>query len=264
MTWFLEAALGAGAVGLVGGAFVPDLIARLPEPDPEPDPEPAPVGGAVVPRRPEEPKQPYAEVAARPGLRWRTAVAGALAAGLLGARIGWDPALLFLLYLVPVCVALAVVDWHTRFLPTRLIAPSYGVVGALVVLAWLLTGDTSALVRSLVGWVASFAFFFVQWFVYPRGLGYGDVRLSGLLGLALGWLGATPLVLGVLGGFVLGAAGGGLLSLLGVFRRRHYPFGPFMVLGALLGATFPDELAAGYVALVSAVADGLLALGHAF
>ena len=41
-----------------------------------------------------------------------------------------DPALLFLLYLVPVGVALAVVDWRTRFLPTRLIAPSYVVVGA--------------------------------------------------------------------------------------------------------------------------------------
>ncbi len=260
MTWFLEAALGAGAVGLVSGAFVPELIARLPEPEPEP----APVGAAMAARPPEEPKLPYAEVAARPGLRWGTAVAGALAAGLLGARIGWDPALLFLLYLVPVCVALAVVDWHTRFLPTRLIAPSYVVVGALVVVAWLVTGDTSGLVRSLVGWVGSFAFFFVQWFIYPRGLGYGDVRLSGLLGMALGWLGAASLVLGVLGGFVLGAVGGGLLSMLRVFRRRHYPFGPFMVLGALLGATFPDELVAGYGALVQAVADGILALVDAF
>jgi leader peptidase (prepilin peptidase)/N-methyltransferase len=258
VTWFLDAALGAGAVGLVSGAFVPALIARLPEPAPEPELEP--VGGAAAPGPAEEPKQLYADVAARPGLGWRTAAAGAVAAGLLGARIGWDPALLFLAYLVPVCVALAVVDWHTRFLPTRLIAPSYLVVGALVVLAWLLTGDTTALVRSLVGWVASFAFFFAQWFVYPRGLGYGDVRLSGLLGMALGWLGWTPLVLGVLGGFVLGAVGGGLLSLLRVFRRRHYPFGPFMVLGALLGAAFPDELAAAYGALVQAVADGMLAV----
>lgn len=253
MMWFLDAALGAGAVGLVGGAFVPAVIARLPEPDPEPEP----VGGSSDPRPLEEPKQLYADVAARPGLRWGTAAAGALAAGLLGARIGWDPALLFLVYLVPVGVALTVVDWRTRFLPTRLIAPSYLVVGALVVVAWILTGDTAALVRSLVGWVASFAFFFVQWFIYPRGLGYGDVRLSGLLGMALGWLGWAPLVLGVLGGFVLGAVGGGLLSLLRVLSGRHYPFGPFMVLGALLGAAFPDELAAAYAALAQAVVAGV-------
>lgn len=245
VSWFLEAGLAAGAVGLVGGALVPDLIARLPEPEADDD---------------EEPKRLYVDVAARLGLRRRTALAGALAAGLLGARIGWDPALLLGLYLVPVCVALAVVDWHTHYLPTRLIAPSYGVVGGLVVLAWLLTGDGTALVRSVLGWLAAFAFFFVQWFVYPRGLGYGDVRLSGLLGMALGWLGAAEVVLGVFGGFVLGALGGGLLTLLRVLPRRHYPFGPFMVLGALLGATFPDELTGGYAAVVQGIADGILAV----
>lgn len=240
MTWFLDAGLGAAAVGLATGAFVPQVIARLPEP-------------AAVDQDDDEPKRLYADIAAHPGLRWRTAAAGAAAAGLLGARIGWDPALLFGLYLVPVCVALAVVDWHTRYLPTRLIAPSYAVVGALVLLAWALTGDTTALVRSLVGWVASFVFFFVQWFIYPRGLGYGDVRLSGLLGMALGWLGWAPLVLGVFGGLVLGAVGGGLLSLPRVFPRRHFPFGPFMVLGALLGAAFSDGIAAAYSAGVQAV-----------
>jgi leader peptidase (prepilin peptidase)/N-methyltransferase len=257
VTWFLDAATAAGAVGLVGGALVPDLIARIPEPEPEPEPT-APGADA------EEPKQLYAHVAARPGLRWRTAVAGAVAAGLLGGRVGWDPALPFLLYLVPVCVALAVVDWHTRLLPTRLIAPSYVVVGALVALASLLSGDSGALVRALVGWLASFGFFFVLWFVHPRGLGYGDVRLSGLLGMALGWLGWAPLVLGVFGGFVLGAVGGSLLSLTRVVRRRQHPFGPFMVLGALLGATFPDELVAGYAALVQGVADALLSVLGAF
>jgi leader peptidase (prepilin peptidase)/N-methyltransferase len=82
--------------------------------------------------------------------------------------------------------------------------------------------------------------------------------------MALGWLGVAPLVLGVFGGFVLGAVGGGLLSLLGMLRRRHLPFGPFMVLGALLGATFPDELAAAFAALVQAVAGGILAVLGAF
>jgi leader peptidase (prepilin peptidase)/N-methyltransferase len=266
VTWFLDAALGAGAVGLATGALVPQLIARLPEPAPDPVPDlVVPADGETSDARPlEEVKELYAEVAACPGLRWRTATAGAVAAGLLGGRTGWDPALLFLLYLVPVCVALAVVDWHTRFLPTRLIAPSYLVVGALVVVAWLLTGDGSALVTAAIGWLGGFAFFFVQWYLYPRGLGYGDVRLSGLLGMALGWLGPVPLVLGIFVGFALGAVGGGLLSMLRVFNRKHCPFGPFMVLGALLGAVFPGELVAGYGWLVRAVASAFLAVADAF
>jgi leader peptidase (prepilin peptidase)/N-methyltransferase len=266
VTWFLDTALATGAVGLAAGALVPDLIARVPEPAPEPVPDlVAPAEGEASYSRPlEEAKELYADVAALPGLRWRTAVAAAVAAALLGGRTGWDPALAFLLYLVPVCVALAVIDWRTRFLPTRLIAPSYLVVGALVVLAWLLTGDGPALVTAVTGWVASFLFFFVQWFLFPSGLGYGDVRLAGLLGMALGWLGPAELLLGIFVGFVLGAIGGGLLSLLRVFHRRHYPFGPFMVLGALLGAVFPDEITAGSGWLVQLVATGLLAVADAF
>lgn len=122
-----------------------------------------------------------------------------------------------------------------------------------MLLAWAITGDTTALVRSLAGSVASFAFFFVQWFIYPRGLGYGDVRLSGLLGMALGWLGWAPLVPGVLVGLVLGAVWG----LLWVRRRRHFPFGPFMMLGAVLGAAFPGELAAAYGSLLQGAVDRL-------
>lgn len=268
MTWFLDTAVCAGGVGLVAGAFVPRLIALVPEPEPDTEPELDPLqpaGNEAEFSRPlDEPKELYADLAALPGLRWKAAVAGAVAGGLLGGRLGWDPALLFVLYLVPVCVALAVIDWRTRYLPTRLIAPSYLVVGALVVLAWLITGDRAALVTSAVGWVASFAFFFVQWFIYPRGLGYGDVRLSGLLGMALGWLGVGPLVIGIFLGFLLGGVGGGLLSALKVFHRKHYPFGPFMVVGALLGAVFPGEIAAGYGWLVQALADGVLALVDAF
>ncbi len=268
MTWYLDTALVSGAVGLVSSAFVPELVARLPEPEPDPEPELDPLQPAAdeadYARPLDDPKELYADVARLPGLRWGAAVAGAASAGLLGGRVGWDPALGFLLYLVPVCVALAVVDWRTRYLPTRLIAPSYLVVGVLVVVAWLATGDDRALVTAVVGWVGAFAFFFVQWFLYPRGLGYGDVRLSGLLGMALGWLGPAPLVLGLLVGFVLGGVGGGLLSLLRIFHRKHYPFGPFMVVGALLGAVFPGEIATGYAWLVQVVADGVLAVVDGF
>lgn len=281
MTWFLDTAIVAAGVGLVSGAFVPSLIARVPEPDPEPAPELSRASGADGPvvdgpesgeaaddeadfARPiDDPKEPYRDVAALPGLRWKAALASALAAGAVGGRLGWDPALLFLLYLVPVCVALSVIDWRTRLLPTYVIAPSYVVVGLLAVLASAVSSNWHALVLATLGWVSSFVVFFVLWFVSPRGLGYGDVRLSGVLGMALGWLGVPQLVLGMYTGFLLGGVGGLLLSLLRLFHRKHYPFGPFMVAGAFLGVVFTGELATSYgwavngiTALALAVADG--------
>jgi leader peptidase (prepilin peptidase)/N-methyltransferase len=248
VTWYLDTGLVAGAVGLVAGAFVPQVIARLPEPEPEPEGEglEAAEDEAKFARPVDDPKELYVDVAASPGLRWRTAAASAVAAGLLGARFGWHPALLFLVYLVPVCVALAVVDWRTRYLPTRLIAPSYVVVGVLAVLASALTGDWHALELSIIGWLSAFATFFLLWFLVPRGMAYGDVRLAGLLGMALGWLGLGPLVLGLYTAFLLGGIGGVLLSAMRIFHRRHYPFGPFLVLGAWLGAVFTSQLAAAY------------------
>jgi leader peptidase (prepilin peptidase)/N-methyltransferase len=93
--------------------------------------------------------------------------------------------------------------------------------------------DVQDLGRTALGWLIYGGMFFLLWFIYPRGLGYGDVRLSGVLGLALGWVGWAELLLGIWSGLLLGGILGGLLSL--VTRRRDYPFGPFMLAGALLG-----------------------------
>ena len=63
-------------------------------------------------------------------------------------------------------------------------------------------------------------------------MGFGDVRLSGVLGIALGQLGWGPLIVGVYSGFLLGGVIGGLLSALRLVDRKGYPFGPFMLVGA--------------------------------
>ncbi len=104
-------------------------------------------------------------------------------------------------------MALAVVDWRTRLLPTWLIAPAY-VVTVVTILLGLAAGQPGparpgAAPRS--GWLIYGGLFFLLWFIYPRGLGYGDVRLSGVLGLALGWLGWGELLRRASGGgFLLG------------------------------------------------------------
>jgi len=238
------AAFAAGACAL-GGLLVPGLVARIPEPaDEEPEDDPAehsahdagdPTG--VRPR-----KVPYAAIAAGPGLAVRTAVASAAAGGLVGASLGWAWPLLYLLPLVPVGVALAVVDWRTRLLPTWVIARTYVVIVALVLACAAITRDVDDLVRAGWGWLVAGGLFLALWLVQPRGLGYGDVRLSGVLGIALGYLGWGPLVVGVYTGFLLGGFGGGLLVLARLVERRAVPFGPFMLMGALVGVVVGPEL----------------------
>lgn len=276
--WSVDTALVLGLVGLVLGALVPDLIARIPEPDPEPDPveedvvEPvdgaatgradtvdagrgseadAVVGGVAEPEPAPEPetreeKERYDAIAALPGLRWKTALAGAVVAAVLGGRVGWSADLLFLTYLVPVGVALALVDWRTQLLPTRVIAPSYAVVGVLVVAAAAIAGDWGSLLGSVWGWLTWGGTYFVLWFVYPRGMGYGDVRLAGLLGIALGHLGWSETLTGLYAGFILGALGGLGLALLRLVDRKASPFGPWMLVGALVGVVLAPGVAAWY------------------
>lgn len=254
--WFPATGLVMAVLGGVLGWFVPSLVARVPEPDPENPPAPAdlPETGAAsdVPEHAApasalaEPKESYASIAALPGLAWKCALTAAVVAGLVGARLGWHPALLPLTYLVPVGVALGLVDWRTRLLPTKVIAPSYAVLVVLTMLAAAVSGDWDSLVRAGWGWLIAGGVFFVLWFVYPRGMGYGDVRLSGLLGISLGYLGWGELVTGLYAAFILGGVGGLLLSALRIVDRKAYPFGPFMLVGALLGVLAGPGVAAWY------------------
>jgi leader peptidase (prepilin peptidase)/N-methyltransferase len=237
---------GAVLVCLVLGAAVgwwcPQLIASVPEPEPQPEEEEAERSADVPADRPTlpppPPKEPYAAIAALPGLAWRTALASGLVAAVLAASVGWSWSLLFLLPLAPIGVTLALVDWRTTLLPTRVIAPTYAVTIVGVVLAALAEQSRDGLVHAAIGWAVMGGIFFVLWFIYPRGLGYGDVRLSGVLGIALGYLGWPELLTGVYGAFLLGGVGGALLSVLRIVNRKRFPFGPFMLVAAVLAVAF--------------------------
>ena len=244
-TWFLDAGIAAAFLGAVLGMLVPALIARIPEPEPEPELPADEEGGDAAPES--EVKERYDAIAGLRGLRWKCSLATAVVSGLLAARVGWGPELSFLLYLAPVGVALALVDWRTRLLPTKVIAPSYLIVGVLAAGSAWVVGDWDPLIRSGFGWLVAGGTFFVLWFVYPKGMGYGDVRLAGVLGIALGWLGWSELLTGVYIGFLLGGLGGLLLSSLRIVDRKAYPFGPFMLVGALVGVLVGPYVAAWYV-----------------
>jgi leader peptidase (prepilin peptidase)/N-methyltransferase len=82
-------------------------------------------------------------------------------------------------------------------------------------------------------------------------MGFGDVKLAGLLGLVLGWAGWAPLVLGAFLGFLFGGVYS--LALIGArraTRRSRVPFGPFMVAGALTAVCLGQSQAAGYLGLL--------------
>ena len=268
----LALVLIAGAAGMAAflAAFAPRVIAALPPVEPEPPEAPAepdersgrvdvevdaPPGDAAMTRSEAGPvRSPVVDrdpvdwpaLAATRGLAGWCALTAALAAGSVAWVLGDDPSLPAWTALCVVGTWLAYIDWRTRLLPKRLVLPTYGVIGVALLVAGLVSGDTDALVRAGVGWLATFAVYALLWLLHPRGLGYGDVRLSGVLGMTLGWIGWSALVVGAYAGFLLGAVIGGLLALAKVVDRRGYPFGPFMLAGAWLGAV-TSPLTAGWV-----------------
>ncbi len=151
--------------------------------------------------------------------------------------LGQTKALPAFLYFAAVGLALALIDLDTRRLPNQLVLPSYPVLAALLAGAAWWQGDSWALVRAVLGGSALYAFFVAVVIIYPVGMGFGDVKLAGLVGAVLGWLSWGTLVLGAFAGFLLGAIVGVVLMGLGRGgRKTAVPFGPFMVAGALLAS----------------------------
>ncbi len=147
-------------------------------------------------------------------------------------------------------VALSAIDLDLRRLPNALVLPAYPVLAALLAVAAAVTGDWSALLRAALGAVALFGFFYALAMLYPSGMGFGDVKLAGVLGLYLGYLGWAEVALGLFLGFFLGGVFGALgLLLRRASRKTQVPYGPFMVLGAFLAIWAGGPLGDAYLRL---------------
>jgi leader peptidase (prepilin peptidase)/N-methyltransferase len=154
-------------------------------------------------------------------------------------------------YLAAIGVALALIDLATHRLPNVIVLPSYPVLGVLLVLASAGTGDWSALLRAVIGGAALWAAYFAMCLAYPQGMGFGDVKLAGLLGAALAWLGWGPFAVGAFGAFLLGGAFSiGLLLTRRATRGTGIPFGPWMIAGAALGIAVGDPVWDAYLGLL--------------
>ncbi|HEY3095549.1 MAG TPA: A24 family peptidase [Acidimicrobiia bacterium] len=144
-------------------------------------------------------------------------------------------------------VALSVIDLEHFLLPNRVVYPLTLATIVLLTLAALGDGDWGALGRAVLGGVAGMVTLGVLHLASPRSMGFGDVKLAFVLGLALGWLGWGELVLGLFCGFLAGAlVGVVLIALRRRGRKDHLPFGPFLAFGTLVVLLWGDALLRWY------------------
>lgn len=130
-------------------------------------------------------------------------------------------------------VVLAVIDVRTRRLPNALVLPAYPLLLAALAVACVIRADVVPFVQAVIGGAIAFVFYLLLRLVQPSGMGGGDVKLAGLLGIALGYLGWDVLLLGLFAGFLLGGLFSvGLMLSRRAGRRTRIPFGPWMLLGA--------------------------------
>lgn len=132
-------------------------------------------------------------------------------------------------------VALGAIDLAVHRLPDRLTLPAYPVLVLLLGAAAVVGHDYAALGRALLAAVALTASYLVLALLRPGQLGGGDIKLAGLTGLALGWLGWPAVIAGAVLGFALTAVVSlALLAARRISLRDSIAFGPFMLGGALL------------------------------
>lgn len=174
-------------------------------------------------------------------------VALAVRFGLDGPIVAALPAFLFL---GAIAVALALIDLDTHRLPNAIVLPAYPVALALLGAATAFIGDWSALLRSLIGGAALFAFYFILAVAVPRGMGFGDVKLAGLIGGMLGWLSYPALLVGAFTAFVLGGVAG--IAVIASRRgtgKTPLPFGPFMLAAAAVALWLAQPILDSYLDL---------------
>jgi leader peptidase (prepilin peptidase)/N-methyltransferase len=140
-------------------------------------------------------------------------------------------------------IALALIDLEHLLLPRAIVYPTLAAVSL-----WL--GASAAYYsqwhRLLVAVICAAIWFSIFWlmnFFSPRSLGFGDVRLSAVLGLALGWLGEGVVLVGFFAANVIGAViGVTLIALKRTSREQPIPYGIFLATGAILAVLVGPQL----------------------
>jgi len=149
-----------------------------------------------------------------------------------------------------ITVALSAIDFEHMRLPNPLVLALGIAVVVLLVTDAAVAGEWWPLTRALLGALILGGAYFVLWFIYPRGLGFGDVKLALPLGAVLGYLGWSVLAVGALLGPLVGA----LAAIAAVAKARKFtgvkmPYGPWMICAFWIGALWGVPIATWYVDL---------------
>ena len=270
----LAAAIGVGIFGLVIGSFLNVVIYRVPNGMSLVRPaSTCPKCGSAIKGYDNVPVLSWlllrgkcrnckSGISARyPAVEVGTAVFFAVVAAVLTATVVANPTpaatvaqviqIAAFLYLSAVTVALTMIDIDTHTLPNSIVLPGYIVGIVMFTAASVIGGDYTSLIRAGIGMVGLGAIYFVIALIYPGGMGFGDVKLAGVLGLFLGWTGWGALAVGAFSAFLLGGLFGiGLIIFRGAKRKSGIPFGPWMLGGAWLGVFFGNQIWNGYLSLM--------------
>jgi leader peptidase (prepilin peptidase)/N-methyltransferase len=249
--------VGSALIGLVVGSFLNVVIHRVPRGDSVVRPRShCPACGSGIRPRDEVPVLSWVLLRGRcrdcgTGISVRYPLVELLTAVVfvaLALKFGPSSTLPAYLYLGAICVALALIDLDTKRLPDAITLPSYPIGILLLGLSAFGDAGWSPLFRGLIGLAAMYAFYFVLRFAYPRGMGFGDVKLAGVLGLYTGFLGWGAWAVALFGGFLFGGIVSiGLVIAGRAGRKSKVPYGPFMVLGALVAVFAGQPLANAYL-----------------
>jgi leader peptidase (prepilin peptidase)/N-methyltransferase len=208
--------IACAATGFAAGWASDPVITRVPRRLPVRGPSPA-----------EVPPSP-------PRRRAAVALVTAALCGGIGARFDDTWTLPAYLVVTIALVVLSVIDLEHYLLPNRIVYPTTVAALALFTFGALLDDNLEGLLRALLAGGVAFSAFFVLHVISPRSMGFGDVRLSFTLGLALGYVGWGEVFLGLFLGFAYGALVG--IVLIAVLRRgrnQPVPFGPFLAAGTM-------------------------------
>jgi leader peptidase (prepilin peptidase)/N-methyltransferase len=155
-------------------------------------------------------------------------------AAVVAAR-GFDEDLVLELPFVAALIALAAIDLDHRILPNKIVYPmaAWGVIATVLV-------DRDDLLENLAAGAGAFAFLFIAVLAYPRGMGMGDVKLGGAMGLYLGLSVIPALLVAFLSGSIVGL---GMIAREGASaRKKAVPFGVFLALGGIVAVLVGPEL----------------------
>ena len=165
---------------------------------------------------------------------------GCLAALVVATADGVSEAVLGFV-LVLLLVPISLIDAEHRIIPNRLT-----LLGAVAALALLAALDPGALPEHLLAGLAAGGFLLLAALAYPGGMGMGDVKLAGVLGLFLGRAVGPAMLVALLAGTLVGAL---VIARRGARegRKTALPFGPFLALGGLAGLLAGDAVVAWYL-----------------